>query len=120
MLLVLSNSAAHRDRANGLPLGQKSPDANELYLRALESVNRRLLTTEPEISEGLVGAIAGLMTHNVSRASGNDCAMGLMICQDIVGNFEEWTIHVHGLEKLLAMRGGISNISTRELRDTIL
>ncbi|KAE9988306.1 hypothetical protein EG328_011679 [Venturia inaequalis] len=103
MLLVLSNSAAHRDRVNGLPIGQKSPDAHELYLRALESVNRRLLKPEPEISEGLVGAIAGLMTHN-----------------DIVGNFEEWTVHVNGLEKLLATRGGINNISTRELKDTIL
>ncbi|TID26678.1 Ubiquitin carboxyl-terminal hydrolase 16 [Venturia nashicola] len=103
MLLVLSNSAAHRDRASGLPLGQKSPDASELYLRALASVNRRLLEPKPEISDGLVGAIAGLMTHN-----------------DIVGNFEEWTLHVHGLEQLLDMRGGISTISTRELKDTIL
>lgn len=78
MLLVLSNSAAHRDRTNGLPLGQKSPDADQLYMRALESVNRRLLKPEPEISEGLIGAISGLITHNVSSRSTSRGALGLI------------------------------------------
>jgi hypothetical protein len=64
-LIVLSNSAAHMDRAKGLPPGHKSVEADRLYIQALESINKRLLTPKPDVSDGLIGAISGLITHNV-------------------------------------------------------
>jgi hypothetical protein len=64
-LIVLSNSAAHMDRAKGLPLSHKNVEADRLYTQALESINKRLLTPKPDVSENLIGAISGLITHNV-------------------------------------------------------
>jgi hypothetical protein len=54
------------DREINLPRGQRSAEADKYYLLALQSINERMLGPTPDISEGLIGAVSGLVTHNVS------------------------------------------------------
>jgi hypothetical protein len=53
-------------REKGLAPGQKSVEADRYYLLALQSINERMLGPTPDISEGLIGAVSGVTTHNVS------------------------------------------------------
>jgi hypothetical protein len=63
--IILANSAAHLDRERGLEFGQKSVEADKYHFLALQSINERIAGPASDISEGLIGAVAGFLVHNV-------------------------------------------------------
>jgi hypothetical protein len=65
-LQVLSNSALHRTVLYGESSSPiQTPVSIRLHLRAIRSLTARLDDRRPQVQEGLVGAITGLMAHDV-------------------------------------------------------
>jgi hypothetical protein len=64
--IVLSNSAAHFDQLRGVGLGQKGLETEKYHLIALRSINQRLTQHNLEVTDNLIGAVAGFICHNVS------------------------------------------------------
>jgi hypothetical protein len=50
----------------GMAPGQRGLEAEKHHLLAIQSLNQRLAAPDPEISDGLIGAVTGMVIHNVS------------------------------------------------------
>lgn len=61
--IILSNSAAHLDALKGV--STMGVVVQRYHLLALQSINERLRSPDLEASDGLIGTVAGFLTHNV-------------------------------------------------------
>lgn len=113
--MLLSNSAAHLDTLRGGT--SRGLDAERFHMMALQSVSRRLSEPNFEASDGLIGTIAGLITHNVRFLVLKSTSF-LIGVKDIVGNSDQWTLHFNAVDKLVHLRGGIRSIN-RILRESV-
>ncbi|KAF2816217.1 uncharacterized protein BDZ99DRAFT_131374 [Mytilinidion resinicola] len=102
--LVLSNSAlAIQMLRNGLKfVNNEDSEVLKHHVIATRSINARLASPDHRTSDGVIGAVAGLVCHDY-----------------VSGLYERWRIHVNGLKELIALRGGIDTIKREDLRDTI-
>jgi hypothetical protein len=116
--IILSNAAAHRDQLQGVKEGEKGIEAEKYHLLALERVNSQLAQTDLGVSDGLIGAVSGFVCHNVSIGH-TYFGIKLTPYQSVVGNYDQWLLHLDGISKLVAMRGGLESLSTQSLRETI-
>lgn len=118
LYIILSNSAAHLDRLRGLKDGQKSVETDKYHLLALQSINGRMRQPEVDVTEALIGSATGFMCHNV-RLGEFIVRLILSVLQDIVGDTEQWKVHVEGVTAMVEMRGGLDSIVSFHLRETI-
>jgi hypothetical protein len=67
--MILSNSAAHLDQLRGIKDGERGLEAEKYHLIALQSVTKRLAEPNLDVTDGLIGGVAGFICHNVSLVS---------------------------------------------------
>lgn len=93
------------------------------YDLALRSVNERIKIPVDRISDSIIGAIAGFICHNVRSSpkyipdnnSTDDSN------QHIKGRYDQWRVHMKGINDMITLRGGIAAFDeNKELRLTIM
>jgi hypothetical protein len=114
--MILSNSAAHLDLLRGF--NERGPDSEKYHLLALQSITRRLAQPDLEVTDELIGGVAGFICHNVFLLC-QPLFLHTKYLQSIVGNFEELSLHLNGIEKLVELRGGLDALSKIQLRETL-
>ncbi|EPS39637.1 hypothetical protein H072_6589 [Dactylellina haptotyla CBS 200.50] len=76
------------------PSQKSSMIALAYYNKSIESVKKRILESDALSDDGLLIAVLSFLCYN-----------------DKVHNFEQWNIHIAGLERLVALRGGIDELN---------
>ncbi|KAI1104058.1 hypothetical protein F4804DRAFT_342049 [Jackrogersella minutella] len=99
--ITLANAVLYR----GVKPGQKKPEFNsndeamKWYTLSLTSIVKRLADPAEDNSEGLVIAVTGFVCHDSS-----------------IGNFDRYSVHMEGLQRIVDKKGGIETLSSPFLR----
>ncbi|KAI2467159.1 hypothetical protein F4781DRAFT_444567 [Annulohypoxylon bovei var. microspora] len=99
--ITLANAIIYR----GLKPGERKPEfdtdleAMKWYTLSLSSITKRLADPAQNGSEGLVIAVTGFVCHDAS-----------------IGNFDRFSIHMEGLQRLINKKGGLQTLSSPFLR----
>ncbi|KAF5006464.1 hypothetical protein FDECE_7151 [Fusarium decemcellulare] len=82
---------------------QESDTSLEHYNTSVTIVNQQIQNISSTVGDAIIGIIIGLASYD--------------LC---LHNFDRWSVHMAGLQKLIEMRGGIEKISSRYLQTALI
>ncbi|KAK6543234.1 hypothetical protein TWF694_000002 [Orbilia ellipsospora] len=86
-----------------VPYQKNNTTALLYYNKSIVSVKKRILQSNASSDDGLIIALLSFLCYNVK-----------------IQNFEQWNIHIIGLERLIALRGGIDTLDNAYTRLLII
>ncbi|KZF20166.1 hypothetical protein L228DRAFT_284902 [Xylona heveae TC161] len=100
---LLSNSALHITSLRPIDRQREAFEALSHHAVALMCVQNRLADPTVAISDGIIASIIGFACHD-----------------HMTSNFETWRVHMNGLKKIVALRGGPDALNENRLLRLIL